>query len=216
MTDNETYEKVAQEALASTRDAWVRWRDPECGKTVAVGMGGEMSDALAMSNLHAALRILDAHVQTGDVTEDTVGRSGRTWLKVLSFRVYDEDGNITQAWRDAVDNVFLPLRDYAVLDEEDWSEREFTLFTEEMEFIFGAAHGKVIDAMAEAGLPLNIEEFREDYALESVEEALADGRFTLTDDEAMEFTHTARQYCARHDGEGLPRLTARIAELEAE
>lgn len=214
MTEQDIYQRVADEAMRSTEDAWVRWRDPEVGKTIAVGMGGEMRDALAMSNYDAALRILAEHVDSGDVTEDTVGRSGRTWLKVLSFRVYDEDGNITQAWKDAVDNVFLPLKDYPILDEDDYSEREWNLFGEEMRFIFGAAADKVIDALCDAGEAGRIEEFDYDRTFEAVEAVLASGKETLTDEEADALRFTFRQYVTRNGAEQVPTLAARLADPE--
>lgn len=214
MTETDIYEKVAQEALASTRDTWVRWNDPACGETVAVGCGGEMTDALAMSNLHAALNILAEHVETGDVTEDTLGRSGRTWMKVLSFRVYDEDGNITQAWKDAVDNVFLPLKDYGVLDEHDYSEREFALFTGEVQFIYGAAADKVFEALSDAGEPLTVEELDPDRVQEAVDGSLAAGLMTLTDEEAEALRYTFDQYVRRNGADGIPTLAARLAETK--
>lgn len=213
MTEQSIYEKVADEALESSRNSmFIRWSDPEVGKTIAVGMGGEMRDALAMSNYHAALGILSDHVESGDITEDTVGRSGRTWMKVLSFRVYDDDGNITQAWKDAVDKVFLPLKDYPVLDEDDWSQREYDLFAEEIRFLFGDAAPAVLVAQSDAGLPFSIEEFDYDETLEAVEESLAAGNIALNDKEASALAYTVNQYRNRHDGEGLPTLTALIGE----
>lgn len=195
MTD---YEKIAKEALDSTNGAWVHWRDEAIGKTVAVGMGGELSDPLSMSNLETALSLLDEHVQTGDVEESTVGRSGRTWLRTLAFRIYDDEGNMTQAWRDAVDKVFLPLQDYPLLDEDDFYEREHAIYTEEMEFIYGAAADKVMDARSDAGLETSIDHVREDDTVEAVDAWLANGG-TLTEDEASALAYTVKQYVARHD-----------------
>jgi len=197
MTDIETYEKVAQEALLSTRDAWVHWRDPAIGKTVAVGMGGELSDPLAISNLEAALTLLDEHVQSGDVEESTVGRSGRTWLRTLAFRIYDDEGNITQAWKDAVDKVFLPMQDYPLLDEDDYYERVHTIFADEMEFIYGAAADTMISALCEAGIS-SLEEYDEDKAIVALDAWVEAGN-TLTDAEQSAVAEVVRRYVARHD-----------------
>ena len=151
------YARLADEALAASADSgasFIRWHDERFGRTVAVIIGGEVGDPLAESNLAAASRILGqwlGDVDDADAFEATVGRSGRTWLRTLAVRVYDDEGGFTEAWKAAVDEVLLPLEDYPLLDEDDFAEREWNSHYESLRLDYGDAVDLVVSAVQEHG-----------------------------------------------------------------
>ena len=205
------YTTRAEQALAASNgDMFIRWNDERIGKTIAVMLGAVVGDdALAESNLAVATDRLAEHVESGLITEDTVGRSGRTWIRLLAVTVYDENGDITQAWRDMVDRVLLPLEDYPVLDEDDFSEREYQNFVDETDFIYGAAGGAVREALAAAGI-CQFDDVDDDGVIRLLDEAVQNGQ-TLTDEEASGMGWTVEQFRRRHPDETLPALDRLVA-----
>lgn len=205
MTD---YLTLAQQYLDSAKPSdfsWIRWHDPAVGRTIAPVLGAVIGDdALAESNLAAATRLLSDHIEAGTITEDTVGRSGRTWIRLLAITVFDEDGELTQAWRDYVDLVHEPLEDYPILDEDDFQQREYDNYVSETDFIYGAAGAAVRHALATAGI-FRLEDVDDDGIIRLVDEAVQNGQ-ELTDDEAGGLGWTVNQFRARHPEEALPAL----------
>jgi hypothetical protein len=205
MTD---YHALAQQYLDAAKPSefsWIRWRDPAVGRTVAPVLGAVIGDdALAESNLAAATRLLADHIEAGTITEDTVGRSGRTWIRLLAITVLDEDGCPTQAWVDFVDRVHTPLEDYPILDEDDFQQREYDNFVSELDFVYGAAGEAVRRALAEAGI-FRLEDVDDDGAIRLLDECLQDGS-ELTDEEASALEWTVNQFRKRHPDESLPAL----------
>lgn len=205
MTD---YHALAQQHLDGGKPSefsWIRWHDPEIGRTIAPVLGAVIGDnALDESNLAAATRLLADHIEAGTITEDTVGRSGRTWIRLLAITVLDEAGELTQAFIDYVDRVLLPLEDYAILDEEDFTQREYDNFVSELDFVYGAAGGAVRRALAEAGI-FRLEDLDDDGAIRLLDECLQDGS-ELTDEEASALEWTVNQFRRRHPDETLPAL----------
>jgi hypothetical protein len=204
MTD--IYTKYAKETLASAHsDMFIRWRDERIGKTIAPVLGAVVGDdALAESNLAVATERLAEHIESGLITEDTVGRSGRTWIRLLAVTVYDDDGELTQAWRDFVDRVLVPLDNYPILDEDDFSEREYQNYCEETDFIYGAAGDAVRRALAEAGI-FRLDDVDDDGIIRLVDEAVQNGQ-TLDEDEASALGWTVNQFRRRHPDEALPAI----------
>lgn len=156
MDNHPEYARLADEALAACRPSsgsWIRWRDERVGKTHAVILGGEVGDPAAESNLHAGLDILKPWLgdDEADAFESTVGRSGRTWLRILVVRVYDDEGRFTDAWKKAVDEVLLPLEDYPLLDEDDFSDREWNEHYEALRWDYGNSVDLVVSALQEHG-----------------------------------------------------------------
>jgi hypothetical protein len=204
MTD--VYTKFADRLLkAANSDLFIRWHDDRIGRTIAPVLGAVVGqDALSESNLAVATERLAEHIESGLVTEDTVGRSGRTWIRLLAVTVYDDDGEFTPAWRDLVDLVLVPLEDYAILDEDDFSQREYDNFVEETDFIYGAAGGAVRRALAEAGI-FRSEEVDDDGIIRLLDESVQNGQ-DLTVDEASALGWTVEQFRRRHPDEALPAL----------
>jgi len=156
MDNHPEYARLADEALAACRPSsgsWVRWHDERVGKTHAVILGGEVGEPLGESNLHAGLDILKPWLgdDEADAFESTVGRSGRTWLRILVVRVYDDAGRFTDAWKTAVDEVLLPLEDYPLLDEDDFAEREWNDHYESLRWDYGDSVDLVVSALQEHG-----------------------------------------------------------------
>lgn len=205
MTD---YHALAQQYLDSAKPSdfsWIRWRDPAVGRTIAPVLGAVIGDdALAESNLAAATRLLADHIEAGTITEDTVGRSGRTWIRLLAITVLDDDGELTQAWVDFVDRVHTPLEQYPILDEDDFQQREYDNFVSELDFVYGAASEAVRSALAEAGI-FRLEDIDSDGIVRLLDESLQDGS-ELTDEEASALEWTVNQFRKRHPDETLPAL----------
>jgi len=200
------YTDYAERALEAARESmFIRWSEDRVGVTHAPALGAEIGgDALGESNLHTATELLAEHIASGTITEDTIGRSGRTWMRMLTFTVYDDEGNITQAWRDAVDLVFVPLADYPILDEDDYYEREYANFVAEIDFMYGAAGDAVRRALAEAGI-FRLDDVDADGVIRLLDESIQSGQ-ELSDEEASALGHTVRQFRARHADEALPAL----------
>ena len=181
MDNHPEYARLADEALAACRPSsgsWIRWRDERVGKTHAVILGGEVGEPLAESNLQAGLDILGEWLgdDEADAFESTVGRSGRTWLRILVVRVYDDEGRFTDAWKTAVDRVLLPLEDYPLLDEDDYYEREYDAHVESLRWDYGEAVDLVVAAVHEYGRYGIGESIGDhDEVVECVEQYLKDG-----------------------------------------
>lgn len=202
------YQDYAEQALDAAKPnnlSFIRWTDPAVGRTVAPVLGAVIGDdAMSESNLAAATSLLADHIAEGTITEDTVGRSGRTWIRLLAVTVFDDEGEITQAWRDFVDLVLIPLEQYPILDEDDFSEREYSNYVDETDFVYGAAGGKVREALADAGT-FRLEDVDDDGVIRLVDEHVQSGS-TLTDDEASALEYTVTQFRKRHPDEALPAL----------
>jgi antitoxin component of RelBE/YafQ-DinJ toxin-antitoxin module len=184
MDTENNYQSYADSALGASSPSefsWIRWRDERFGKTVAVIIGGEVGDPMAESNLQVASEILKdwiGDVDEADVFEATVGRSGRTWLRTLAVKVYDDNGDFTPAWIRAVDGIMAPLENYPILDEDDYYEREWQMNYESLKFDYGDAVDLVVDAIiTSSGLPLEEVIGDHDAVVQSVENHLASGQW---------------------------------------
>jgi hypothetical protein len=180
------YQRLADQALPASNDSlFVRWHDDRIGNTHAVILGAEVGDPYGESNLAAATRILGQWLtddDEADVLEATVGRSGRTWLRTLAVRVYEADGTFTDAWCTAVDNILLRLEDYPLLDEDDYSEREYLVTHENLTLDYGGDVDLVIDALERWGR-WSLQEYvgRHDEVIELVEHHVASLPFDEVD-----------------------------------
>ena len=90
-------------------------------------------DILAESNYLSALDALNGAAawtdreDQDDVIDATISGS----LRQLFIRVRDDAGAFTPTWREAV-RIGLALQDYPVLDESDYSEREWKRYEDDM------------------------------------------------------------------------------------
>jgi hypothetical protein len=207
MAEAHEYEQYGRDALEGTRSGWVRWRDEGYGSTVAVVVGGEVGDALADSNTATAERLLADYLESGDAEHYTVGRSGRTWLRGIAVRVFDDAGEVTAAWRDAVDLVVIPLEDYPLLDEDDYSERRYEVHLENLRLEYGEAADLVAEALS--AYSSDPEDAWHDEVCEAVDRLLDDEGRTLTEAEADGLRFYVRQRVVDLD---IPTLAAQVLE----
>jgi hypothetical protein len=174
------YQDWADELLAPNESLFIRWSDDRIGRTYAIVVGGEVGEPLTESNLGAAARILGQWSDGSDeddVFESTVGRSGRTWLRFLAVRVHEDDGTFTDAWCTAVDRVLQPLRDYPLLDEDDYAERQWEVTYDGFVLDYGDGADLVVDAISEVGYA-SFEDYLGDHdeVVQVVEDYLALGK----------------------------------------
>jgi hypothetical protein len=207
--DTEYYEDYGRDALAGSHSEWVRWSDPDYGTKLAVVVAGEVGEPLGESNTQAAERILGQWLgdDDADAQQFTVGRSGRTWLRGVAVRVFDEQGEVTEAWRAAVDEIIVPLEGYPLLDEDLYSELEWQVSFENLELDYGKAAELVAEALSEYGRD-GIREYDHDEVVECVELLVKDGR-EVSDDEVEGLRYYVRQ---RLEDLDIPTLAALVAE----
>lgn len=206
----EHYESEARLALGSQHGGFIRWHDAEIGETVASVLAAETNEPAGESNLAVALQRLAGHVEDGTVWEGSVGRSGRSWLRTLTVRVLDQHGVVTRAWIDTVDLVLDPLKDYPLLDEDDYSERRHECIAEEANDVYGDSGPLVVAALYEHGRYGPDEELHDtDAVLEAVEAELNAGY--RPEPEELE---GLRFYAQRAVDLELPRIRAALAAEE--
>ena len=206
--DRDYYADHGRDALGDTTSAWVLWSDERYGTELALVVAGEVGDPAGESNVAAAEHILAAYLG-GDAEQYTVGRSGRTWLRGVAVRVFGEDGEVTEAWRVAVDEVIIPLENYPLLDEDDFYDREHEVIFENLVLDYGAAADIVAEALNEYG---DIRDYRHDDVAECVEALLKDRPDRrLTEDEADGLRFFVRQRVGDLD---IPTLAAQTLSEE--
>jgi hypothetical protein len=210
MTESHEYEQYGRDALEGTRSGWVRWRDEGYGSTVAVVVSGEVGEPLGESNTAVAERILGEYLESGDAEVFTVGRSGRTWLRGVAVRVFDDAGEVTPAWRAAVDLVVIPLEDYPILDEWDYSDREWSVTYDSLRLDYGDGADLVVEAISEIG-HASVQEYIGDHdeVVQVVEEYLASGRLGDSPVVLGGLVHYIEQRLGDLD---IPTLAALVAE----
>jgi hypothetical protein len=155
--DRETLEKAEREQMERPSNA-AFW-DDRMYNTHAPTLTwcDRGDDLLEESNYKCALERLEAIAREDDEESDDVLDLGIShWaygsIRQIFVRVRDEDGEFTNAWIESV-KIALELQDYPVLDESDYSEREWEAYE---------------DALREA-----LEDAQRAYWLDTVEEAQA-------------------------------------------
>lgn len=136
--DRETLEQAAEEALKRPSDAMF-WDDRLFNTHGAVFHWAERGDdLLEESNYLTALDLIRAAADDGrpdtEVSdEQVIDGTSRHWLvgslRTIYVQVYDEDGEFTPAFAKATE-LALSLQDYPILDESDYSEREWKAYEE--------------------------------------------------------------------------------------
>lgn len=195
-----TYETWAQDGLASANNSMtiIRWHDDEVGKTVIPMLGAEIgSDPIGESNLDSALQLLEEHVASGHVSEETVGRSGKTWMRCIIVQAFDESG-ITQAWRDTVDFVLIPLEKYSILDEDLYAEYEYKNLKREYDYTYGKAAVLALELVLDHGA-IEPRDASEEEVLELINAVIETG-WELLADEAADLRWVYQRVLARNDG----------------
>lgn len=209
-----TYEEWATLGLDSANNSmFIRWHDDEVGKTVIPMLGAEIgSDPIEESNLDAAMTLLEEHVASGHISEETVGRSGATWMRCMIVQAFDENG-ITQAWRDTVDFVLVPIEKYSILDEDLYAEYEYKNLQREYDYTFGTAAGLALELVLDNG-SIEPRDASEEEVLEAIDLAVADGE-ELSDQQVTDLLWSYRRVTARAEGKPvLPNLTTLVNKLE--
>lgn len=157
MSDLHTF---AREALTSPRD-FAYFGDLDLGTTWSLGpvILTRDSDLLAQSNGAATVAAFEAaHGPEGEENGWVITRCSHWavgWVEHLSFRVLEEDGTPSRQCV-TMQEIESALADYPVLDDEDYSRREYEQQCEDIEsaartwvatdapdewasFVFGAA-----------------------------------------------------------------------------
>lgn len=122
------------------------------------------SDELEQSNASAIRNKLTHEDYAADVAEEHFSHWAYGWGEAIAIRCYDDDGRATPAWIVA-HGLMEWLADYPVLDEEDWSRREYESgiewATDEGPRVFGRAWGVFVEAgdvmqsVLDCGAPVN-------------------------------------------------------------
>lgn len=150
LEDLQHYYQRGRDALEACRSDWVRWSDDRYGTTWAPIVGGIIGeDPATESNVAAAERLLSYHVELGAAEPYTVGRSGRTWVRGLAVRVFDDEGHVTDAWVDAIDLVVDPLQDYPLLDEDGYLDYRYAWAVDLLDSEYGQPTRELIEAVAQ-------------------------------------------------------------------
>jgi hypothetical protein len=82
------------------------------------------SDLLAQSNADAIGEIMEPFVESEDVVPERHSHWACGWVDGYSIRVFDDNGNVTDAFR-AWCEVQERINNYPLLNEEDHSRREY-------------------------------------------------------------------------------------------
>lgn len=134
-----TLEDAAKEAAGNWRrfDSFVWWRQREmddADRWAIVYASNRDSGLLDQSNAAVITKALEPFTVGGD--PDVVAERHSHWLvgqvDGFSIRVYDSDGDITEAFRTYF-GLQERLETYPVLDESDYSDREFEATLENIE-----------------------------------------------------------------------------------
>ncbi|WJN62848.1 hypothetical protein [Streptomyces phage phiScoe2] len=132
--DIETVVEYAENALVRPSDA-AFW-DDRCYEThvPVIGWASRGDDILEESNFHAALSELEgaaedeSHVFQGSSGHWLVGTLEQVWVQVYEDETRED---FTAAFIAAVE-IQESLKDYPILDESDYSEREWKLYEENL------------------------------------------------------------------------------------
>ncbi|WJN63091.1 hypothetical protein [Streptomyces phage phiScoe3] len=130
--DIDTLTEWAEKALERPGDA-AFWDDrlyTTHGSTLTWAERGD--DILEESNYLSALDIVKGAAEDeDDVIDATCGHWLVGSLRQLFVRVYDDEGNFTAAWK-AIVEIGEGLEGYPIVDESDYSEREWKLYEENL------------------------------------------------------------------------------------
>lgn len=136
-TNREITPAEIKEALARPPSFGYMGDNREMFKTWAIGpvIRHRDSTLLTQSNADAIVKMLEEKPEFADQWEITgCGHWAVGWVDHLSFRAIDEHGNPTEVFR-FIASIFDALEDYPVLDECDYSEREYNATIENIEEI---------------------------------------------------------------------------------
>lgn len=126
-----TLEDAAKEAAGNWRkfDSFVWWRQHEMDDAdlwTIVYSSNRDSGLLDQSNAAVIAKTLETFTEGEDA--DVLAERHSHWLvghvDGYSIRVYDDDGNITEAFR-AYFELLEQLDGYPILDESDYSQKEY-------------------------------------------------------------------------------------------
>jgi hypothetical protein len=150
--DIETLAEWAEKALTRPSDAafWDERLYETHGSTLTWAERGD--DILEESNYLSALEIVQGAAESeDDVIDATCGHWLVGSLRQLFVRVYEDDGvTFTAAWK-AIVEIGEGLESYPIVDESDYSEREWKLYEENLsEAIDQAQRDYDLDSDAEA------------------------------------------------------------------
>jgi hypothetical protein len=130
--DIDTLTEWADKALQRPSDAafWDERLYETHGSTLTWAERGD--DILEESNYLSALDIVKGAAEDeDDVIDATCGHWLVGSLRQLFVRVYDDQGEFTAAWK-AIVEIGEGLEAYPIVDESDYSEREWKLYEENL------------------------------------------------------------------------------------
>lgn len=131
--DIDTLAEWAEKALERPSDAafWDERLYETHGATLSWAERGD--DILSESNYLSALELVQgAAEREEDVIDASIGHWLVGSLRQLFVRVYEDDGvTFTAAWREIVE-IGEGLESYPIVDESDYSEREWKLYEENL------------------------------------------------------------------------------------
>lgn len=135
LTLEDAAKKAAGNWQAFDSFVWFRGRDlDDADQWAIVYSGNRDSGLLDQSNAAVIAKALEPWTEGDD--PDVVAESHSHWLvghvDGFSIRVYDGGGNITDAFR-AYHELAERMDDYPVLDESDYSDREYDATLENVE-----------------------------------------------------------------------------------
>lgn len=124
------WDRYVRDALDRPSDS--AWWDERCYRThgCVFSWADRSDDLFGESNYHVMVEELtacerdedDPDVFTGTSSHWAVGSLSQVWV-----RVYSDDGELTPAFRRAVE-LTEEILDYSILDESDYSDREWAAF----------------------------------------------------------------------------------------
>lgn len=127
MTDWNDIEAAAQQLAGNHRHfdsfAWFDRPDDSDNWTVVYTCNRD-SSLLEQSNAEAIAAELQCFIDSGDVVAEHHGHFAVGWIDGFAIRVFNAAGQVTEAFR-VWCRLQERLSDYPVLDEEDFSRREY-------------------------------------------------------------------------------------------
>lgn len=195
--DADTLAKAAREALTRPSDS--AWFDERLFDThgCVYTWADRSDDVLDESNFHTMLTELEGIAASEDndcESDDVMDVSASHWavgsVRHIFVRVYDESGDITPVFAEAA-RMALYIRDeYPILDESDYSEREWKAYEEDQDNALDQVVRTHGDDSAE-----DVEKITERFY-----SAVSDGRFdTYLGSEGADWDVVAEGYNAVRD-----------------
>jgi hypothetical protein len=112
-------------------DSFVWYEAPEDSEVWGIYYAtSDTAPIYAASNYDTMVKRLQKHIDAGFIRAEAHSTWVGPWVEGFSIKVFDKPkGKITSAFRDLYE-ILCELEDYPVLDEDDWSRREWEAIQE--------------------------------------------------------------------------------------